>query len=68
MEQAPPAHGAVVAAPTFGQTVSEKLRIPRPKGSRFGVPRYAQAEVAAAADYFTAEVMGDGLRELKSSA
>lgn len=41
LEQAPPAHGVAVAAPTMGGTVSAKLRLPLPKGSRVAVPRCA---------------------------
>lgn len=52
LEQPRLANGMTVAAPTFGQTISEKIRVPRPKGSRFAVPRYDLAEVAATAEYY----------------
>lgn len=54
MEQPSPANGVSIAAPTFGNTISDKLRIPLPKGSRFHVPRYALDEVRATVEYFSA--------------
>lgn len=43
-----------MAAPTFGNTVSERLRVPAPKGAAVRVPRYTLDEVATTAEYFTA--------------
>jgi hypothetical protein len=63
MEQPQPANGVAVGAPTFGQTISGKLRLPRPKGSRFPVPRYSLPEVAAAAQHFVTNVAADGQGE-----
>lgn len=60
LEQAAPANGVAVAAPSMGQTISPRLRLPLPKGSRMAVPRYDLQDVAAAADYFAGEVMGSG--------
>ena len=57
LEQPPPANGVVVAAPTFGQLVSDKLRVPRARQARFHVPRYCLPEVESAADYFVSEVL-----------
>ena len=39
LEQAAPANGVAVAAPSMGQTISPRLRLPLPKGSRMAVPR-----------------------------
>lgn len=39
LEQDAPANGVAVAAPTMGQTISPRLRLPLPKGCRMGVPR-----------------------------
>lgn len=39
LEQEAPANGVAVAAPTMGQTISPRLRLPLPKGCRMGVPR-----------------------------
>ncbi|KAL4439233.1 hypothetical protein ABPG77_004135 [Micractinium sp. CCAP 211/92] len=60
LEQPGPALGAVVAAPTFGQTVSDRLRLPKPAGARFTVPRYSFEEAGAAATYFLQEVLKAG--------
>lgn len=60
LEQPGPALGAVVAAPTFGQTVSDRLRLPKPAGARFAVPRYSFEEAGAAATYFLQEVLKAG--------
>jgi hypothetical protein len=60
LEQEAPANGVAVAAPTMGQTISPRLRLPLPKGSRMTFPRYNLQDVAAAADYFADEVMGSG--------
>eukprot|EP00887_Chlorella_sp_A99_P004908 scaffold4.g4908.t1 len=54
LEQPRPARGATLAAPTLGQSLSDKIHIPRPKGSRFPVPRYDLSEVAATAEYLRA--------------
>lgn len=62
LEHPPPANGVAVAAPTMGQVVSEKLRLPLPRGCRYGVPRYGLPEVAAAGEYYATDVMG-GYRE-----
>lgn len=64
LEQPAPANGVTVAAPTFGQTISAKLRLPRPQGSLFEVPRLGLEEVTAVAEYYSSEVLGDdGYRE-----
>ena len=65
LEQPQPANGVAVAAPTFGQTISDKLRLPRPKGSRFPVPRYSLPEVVAAAQHFVTHVAADGQGEAR---
>jgi len=39
LEQPAPVNGVAVAAPTMGQTISPRLRLPLPKGSRMAVPR-----------------------------
>ncbi len=54
LEQPGPVNGVAVAAPTLGQTVSEKLRVPVPRGSRLHVPRYSLDEMAVTVEYFRA--------------
>ncbi|KAI3428497.1 hypothetical protein D9Q98_007321 [Chlorella vulgaris] len=60
LEQPPPANGVAVAAPTFGGTITSRLRLPRPKATGFHMPRYTLPEVAAAADYFIDSVIQEG--------
>lgn len=55
LEGAEVSKGLIAVANTYSNSISPKLRVPCPKGSRFNIPRYNLSEVTAMAQAYIGE-------------